>query len=82
MKIKNRCLDIFNHYVGIVIRLNSSTKLAHIKKNKMKKDMVKETTFVDDDWNVVPENKATMKIINEYDDNGELIGQEQHTVQH
>jgi hypothetical protein len=44
--------------------------------------MVKETTFIDDNWNVVTESKATMKIVNEYDSDGELIGQEQHVLEH
>jgi len=42
--------------------------------------MVKETTFIDDNWNVVTESKATMKIVNEYDNDGELIRQEHHMV--
>ena len=42
--------------------------------------MVKETTFVDDDLNVVIESEASMKIVNEYDGNGELIGQEQYVL--
>jgi hypothetical protein len=44
--------------------------------------MVKKITFVDDDWNVVTETKATMKIVNEYNSNGELIGQEHHILKH